>query len=409
MFGSLLGVAMDDNRHWLTGDRLRGYPRIFFVLYGLFCIAYATLAKDGVDPLGKPIGYDFIAFWSAGRLALDGVPADVYLPLRLADVQREVVPMQQHIFGWYYPPTFLLAVLPLSLLPYLWSYLGFIVLTLGAYWAVAARIATVAGAGAIFFAFPGLFINALQGQNAFLTGALLGGALLLIGRWPMLAGVCAGLLTVKPHLAVLLPLAFIGLRAWSGLVAAVASSLAFLVASLAAFGTETLNAFVGNLPLVRMALEQGALPWPKMPTFFVFARMAGAPLYLAYTLQAACAVFAIGCVAWIWRQPVDFSLRASALVVGTLLVSPYLFDYDLALLALPLAWMGVRGMHAGWLRGERNLLVLAWALPALVAPLAMLVRLQLAPLVLLALLCLILRRAQREKAKDIHADGSLLR
>lgn len=387
---------MNSDRHWLNCDRLHGYPRLFFVIYALFCVGWSVVIKDGIDPFGKPVGYDFITFWSASRIALEGAPVDAYMPLRLFDIQREAVPALKMIFAWHYPPTFYLIVLPLSLLPYLWSYGVFVLTTLGAYWLVVRRVAVSGGATALFFAFPGIFVNALHGQNAFLTGALLGATLLLLERRPVLAGICAGLLVIKPHLALLLPLIFVCIRAWTALAAAALSAAALFGMSVAVLGVETLLAFFANLHFVRLVLEQGVIPWAKMPTFFAFASLLGASPPVAYALQALGALFAVGCIVWVWRQSVDYALKASVLVTGTLLVSPYLFDYDLALLALPLAWFGMYGMRTGWRRGERNLLVLCWALPALVAPLTGGIYLQLAPFVLAALLLAVARRVREE-------------
>jgi len=74
-------------------------------------------------------------------------------------------------------------------------------------------------------------------------------------------------------------------------------------------------------------------------------------------------------------------------------VSPYSFDYDLAWLAFPIAWLAQAGLREGWLRGEREVLVAAWVLPIIMAPLAMAVPLQIGPLVLVALLGAVVRRA----------------
>lgn len=385
---------MNNDRHWLNGERLRGYPGIFFALYGVFGIVCFFVVKDGIDPLGKPIGYDFITYWSASRMALDGTPADAYLPLRLLVAQQIAVPGQKTIFAWHYPPTFYLVVLPLSLLPYLWSYVSFVALTFAMFWSVVRKVVPLAGAGALILAFPGVFINALHGQNGFLTGALLGASLLLLERRPVWAGVCAGLLLIKPHLAVLLPIAFICMQAWKALFAAALTAMAFLAISVGVLGGEVLTAFLGNLRLVHLLLEQGFLPWSKMPTYFAFASLLGASTFLAYALQAIGAIFAVCCVGWIWRQRVDYELKAAALVAGTFLVSPYLFDYDLVLLALPLAWFGVYGLRAGWRFGERNLLALCWLLPILVAPLSKSTHIQIAPFILLALLLAVLRRVR---------------
>ncbi|MBI2307517.1 MAG: DUF2029 domain-containing protein [Rhodocyclales bacterium] len=369
---------------------------MFLVLYVLFCLGWGLAATEMMDPFGKPIGYDFMAFWSASRVALDGAPLDAYDPTRLFLAQQGALPALTMPFLWHYPPTFYLAVLPLALLPYFWSYVVFTALTLGVYWGVVRRIVPQAGAGMLFLAFPGVFVNAFHGQNAFLTGALLGATLLLLERRPLLAGVCAGLLAIKPHLAVLLPIAFICMGAWRALFAAALTALVFLGVSVAVMGDGTLHAFISNLRLVRLIMESGWLPWIKMPTFFAFAKLLGAPTAFAYALQAIGALAVIACVAWIWRQAVDYRLKAAGLVSGTLLVSPYLFDYDLALLALPLAWYGMYGLRSGWRRGECEIVALCWTLPGLVAPLAK-TDIQMAPFVLFLMLAMIVWRVQTDK------------
>ena len=56
---------------------------------------------------------------------------------------------------------------------------------------------------------PACLINAIGGQNGFLSAALLLGGTLLIDRRPILAGVLFGLLTFKPHLGLVLAFAFV--------------------------------------------------------------------------------------------------------------------------------------------------------------------------------------------------------
>lgn len=48
-------------------------------------------------------------------------------------------------------------------------------------------------------AFPAVLINIRHGQNGFLTAALLGGALAVLERRPLLAGILFGLLAYKPR------------------------------------------------------------------------------------------------------------------------------------------------------------------------------------------------------------------
>ena len=67
---------------------------------------------------------------------------------------------------------------------------------------------------------PMAFINALVGQNGFLTAALIGGALYLIPVRPVLAGICLGLLTYKPQYGLLFPIVLIAAGHWRVFISA---------------------------------------------------------------------------------------------------------------------------------------------------------------------------------------------
>jgi hypothetical protein len=135
-----------------------------------------------------------------------------------------------------------------------------------------------------------------------------------------------------------------------------------------------------------------------MPSIFAQLRMVGLPPLLAYAGQAIGALCAAAALWQIWRRPTPLALRAAALMLATFLVSPYVFDYDLAWLAFPIAWLTAHGLQHGWQRGERELLLAAWLLPALGPGMARWLALQPAPWVLGLLLLAILRRSRREHA-----------
>ncbi|MGO9578952.1 MAG: hypothetical protein ACLP2P_06000, partial [Desulfobaccales bacterium] len=102
---------------------------------------------------------------------------------------------------------------------------------------------------------------------------------------------------------------------------------------------------------------------------------------------------AVAVLIWGWRVGAP-PLRKALLVLLTLLFTPHAFYYDLTLLALPLAWIGWEGQTRGWLPGEQTILTLAWLLPFLMIfrLLEINLTLPLAPLILLALVILVLRR-----------------
>jgi hypothetical protein len=98
-------------------------------------------------------------------------------------------------------------------------------------------------------------------------------------------------------------------------------------------------------------------------------------------------------VFYVWQGRISFARQASTLVLGTFLFTPYAFSYDLAMLALPLAWLGWEGYNAGWLPGEPALLCLGWLLPFITSVMA-LIKCQLTPLILAALLIFVVKRGK---------------
>ena len=63
-----------------------------------------------------------------------------------------------------------------------------------------------------------------------------------------------------------------------------------------------------------------------------------------------------------WRSRIRYTLKASALAVGTLLTTPYLFMYDMMVLAVPVAFLVRIGLKEGFRRYELPALGCALAL-----------------------------------------------
>lgn len=382
-------------QHWLNRERLTNYPRILLALYLISAVLMVATSHQGLDAFKKPLGHDFITYWAASQLALSGNAVGAYDLLTIVHVEWALVPGFKTLNPWVYPPTYLLLVMPLALLPYVWAFAAFMGLTFAAFWIVLRRIEARPGSLLLLLAFPGVYVNLVEGQNAFLTCALIGGALLWLQTRPLAAGFLIGLLTIKPHLGLLLPLVLIAGRHWRALLAAALTAVLFLALSLAVLSTETLTAFttaLHNFP--GLLLQQEKLP-AKMPSLFAAARLLGMPVTLAAIIHAAIAMPVAIAATWVWARCRDAALCSAILVVGSLLVSPYVFNYDLVWLALPITWLAGLGMRDGWLPWEREALAAAWLLPLFDAPLAAVTRLQLGPVVTLLLFAVLLRRAVR--------------
>jgi len=278
--------------------------------------------------------------------------------------------------------------------------------TLAGYLAVLRRIAPIPVGLWLAITFPGVIINFTCGQNGFLTTALIGGGLLLLDRWPLLAGFLLGLMAYKPQFAILIPLALIVARRWRALIATAISAILFAAASLAVFGAPTWRAFVGSIAITqKIVLELGAINFSTLQSIFGAIRMWGGSVDVAYVFQAVVAIYAASAVVWVWQTSRPFALKAATLAVGSLMVSPYVLQYDLVLLALPIAWLAMEGFEKGFLPYEKAVLSVAWILPRVSLPVSQSAKIPIAPIVIIALMTAILRRASHREPAGLQQQA----
>ena len=89
----------------------------------------------------------------------------------------------------------------------------------------------------------------------------------------------------------------------------------------------------------RVLIDQGALDWYRLQSVFALVRAHGGSETLAWIVQGVLSLLlAVGLV-WLWRSRVAFELKAAALAAGALLATPYLFMYDLVVLAVAVAFL----------------------------------------------------------------------
>lgn len=395
----VLGALARLDRH-VDRDRVRTYALILAVLYVAIIAAWCWSAVGLVDTAGKPLGYDFMTFYSAGQLALEGNPLRVFNITTMFTRQGEIAPGNLQPFLWHYPPTYLLAVTPFALLPYLPAYLAFMLVTLACYIAFVRSFDDRRIVLLLALVLPAGFLNAYHGQNAFLTTALLGFGLLLVEKRPVLAGICIGLLAIKPHIAILVPFAFAAGGYWRAFFAAALTASLFCLAATFAFGFDFWETFLANFHVVSRILEVGWLPWVKMPTVYAFTRLLGLPNALALGLQFAGAAAALLVVVRAWHRPGPLDLKASLLILATLFVSPYFFDYDLVLLAVPLWALGRRVLDGSAEPGTKAAMAMAAMAPLFMSVVALITHLQLMPFAIALLGLLVWRRLAAERAGE---------
>jgi hypothetical protein len=347
----------------------------------------------------RPLASDFANHWLAAKLVLSGHAELIYNQDATNNIHNQLFGTRLLCGnGWYYPPFFLFAVVPLGMLPYLQSFFISIIAALVIYLFVLSRINHQPIVLLLCLFFPGTYENFIFGQNGFISGILLGGGLLLLDRYPIIAGCLFGLLGYKPPLVILTFIALVFGRYWKTLTSAVTTIIILALASLAVFGLEVWIEYFKAMSVPMRLMLGNTVPLNVAPTFFAAILSARFGARVAYLVQGVVMAMVLAGVGWVWQKKLAITIKGSVLVLGTLVFTPYSFVYDLAILALPLLWLWEEGRLHGRLPGELILLLLGWLLPfeARIFYLVPLFqgKLQIAPLILMALFFLALAKAK---------------
>lgn len=316
-----------------------------------------------IDLQGFAIPTDFVNVWAAGRLVLEGHPAAAYDWTLHKQAEVAAIGHAFDKYGSYsYPPPFLLISAALAKLPYFAAF----AVWMGATWAVfALTLREIVGHRLGLFlaaAFPATLFNLAVGQTGFFTAALIGGTLLLLDRRPVLAGVCLGILTYKPQFGLLFPLVLAVAGYWRTFATAAGVAIAMAVASSLVFGSVAWIAFFAATPMnAKAVLSDGLLDFANLQSVFGLVRALGGDETTAWSFQIPAALaIALG-ITILWCRPAPFELKAGALAVGSLFITPYVFVYDLTILALSTAFLIRLGQRTGFWPGELAALIAAAA------------------------------------------------
>lgn len=357
---------------WLTKSRRRGYSIISLVLVVATLGWLAFTSHGGIAYDGKPLGTDFSNVYAAGRMALRGEAPlaydwDAEFKEEQAVFGREDIPF----FGWHYPPYFLILAAALALLPYIPALVIWQLSTFSIYLALARKIVDQRETLLLAAAAPVVFVNFSHGHNGFLTASLLAGALLVLDRRPILAGILIGLMIYKPQFGTLIPFVLALTGRWRTFASAAITVLLLTAIVTALFGFDVWIAFQNSMELTRtIVLEAGSTGWEKIQSFFSAVRMWGGSINLAYVAQGTLSASVAFLTVWLWRKPVSLDVKASALCSATLLMTPYVLDYDMVLLCPAIAFMARDGIKTGFRPYEITLMAAAWMVPLIARPVA---------------------------------------
>lgn len=366
-------LGMTSHRLLEIEDRLFTARRIRF--YGLGVItAYAIALTWGlvhgqwvILPDGNMRGIYVGWMWLSGKLAASGEAARIFDPIAFSAAQlafyfpspdpNSVV----HFNRFYYAPTFLFLSYPLGLMPYpaacaAWISASFFLYET-ALFGIVSRCSALIAAATPFFVVE----NIDFAHTGFLSAGLIGLSLVFIESRPWISGIFLGLLTYKPHLGLLFPVAILASRNWRALGSASASTVLLGAVAALAFGYDGWTSFVASLSDRSPSLGPGADGEVRLFSIFGLLHWAGASPWISWGVQLVVSTAVTLGVCILWRRPVPYALRAAALCVGSLMVSPYALFYDLCILSIAVAFLVNDGLSRGFLPGERTAILLCWA------------------------------------------------
>ena len=371
---------------------------------GAYVIGLAWLLLNGrwiVLADGRLQSIDFSYVWLSGRLAVLGDTAGIFENTTFAAARLSLFGPDSwslvHLFA--YPPTFLLFTYPLGFMPYpiafgVWMLATFCVYQVAIYAIIPRQVAIIAAATS----YPVVF-NVLLGQNGFLTAGLMGLSLAFMESRPWLSGLFLGLLTYKPQFGILFPFALLASQNWRVLASATAVTIILGAIAAVAFGYQGWTSFATSLYDHGSSLSYNSrIPSPFI-SIFGFLQSAGVDMRISWLVHLLLAVIAAVSIFGVWATPVPIALKAAAICIGSVTVSPYVAGYDLCVLSIAVGFLVKDCLSRGFLSGDRFFMIACWiGLIPLSGPI---------PTIICVILIFLIGRRIAQAPRKAHAVGSI--
>jgi Glycosyltransferase family 87 len=399
---------------WLTLKRLRAHGLLLaLVIWTLFIWTIATPTLH--DRNGNLKGTDFLHFYTLGSLAIDHRGGELYDMHAQSVLAAQRVPNAEGIrYLPLYPPQVSLLFAPLAYLSYGWALAAWWLFTVLIYctccygiWRLCPNLQDFCGTVALAaLALPAFVHLIAWGQTSALgLACFTAGFLLLRDQREFAAGLALGCLVFKPQLGLAATVVFIFTGRWKVLTGAALSAAAQIAAGIVYYGVDPFRSWLRTLwhvPTLLSSFEPRPYQTHCLRTFWsMLLPWSGVSVEL-YVISA------VVVLAWtiaIWRRQQSLSLKYSALLLATVLVSPHLTVYDLVILApailLLTDWLI---SHRSAPQGAGTIVYLVWTLP-LLGPYTRWTHVQLSVIAMGGLLCLIWRqRDSGDSARPSRAE-----
>lgn len=352
---------------WLLPKRIVVYPAALSLGAMAFLAGLLVLAKASGIPLFSLLGRDFTAFYTGGRFALDGRLDQLYDLVAQQSFQSTLVSMGPgQLAPFMYPP---FTVVPFALFAWgdyahglvLWWLAG-----LCALW-LSIRLARQEIPICRGWSTPRLFAACvlfhptlawmLFGQNTVWTLLIYTAAFVALRRGRDLdAGLLLGLLLYKPQLVLAMGVVLLVKRRWRGLLGVFLTATGWILLGVLV-APQAMLEYLGRGPtFVELMHREGSAVW-GVTTLYGFSTLLLGGLWPTggRVLGGALITGALAALeAWWWRTPwhpgsTEWDFGMAATFAAGLIITPYLFHYDLMLLLLPIAiaWDAFRRRASG--------------------------------------------------------------
>lgn len=306
-------------------------------------------------PFSQPVlGGDFMVFYTFAHAAWRGQWAVQYDWPAFHALQVSLVPTSG---AFFYPPSY-----P-PIVPALFAPLAPLTFP-NAYFVWLATSATVFGLVMIVAAqglgrkrhqvvlaallFPPFIAHQIVGQTTILPlVGFVGGWWALTREKPLLAGLLLSVVAIKPHFGMAMAIVLLSMRLWT-IVGGVIVGLALHAGlTVAVCGTPAISAYLATT--LRVLSDSTIInPGDQRYTHGVRISLEALVPHDVATVAWLAAAAAIG---WVtvrtWRITIDWSLRMSALLLATLLISPHVQAYDAILLGPATLWLAGLAVSTG--------------------------------------------------------------
>jgi hypothetical protein len=345
-----------------TAPRITG-ATVAMAAVGIGVLAWQLVSGRwvvGAD--GALIPVDFAFIWVSGKFAAATHPASAYDYAVFANAQAAFFgPAGDLPYSHFlYPPIFFLFTALLGLMPYLLALAIWCIGTFALYEIAIGIIVPRTTALIAAAAVAPVIKNIQLGQCGFLTAGLLGLSLAVMERMPVLSGVLLGLMTYKPQFGVLIPFALFAGKRWRVLLSATVTTLILGCVTALLFGIDSWIAFFDTLRGFSGRLSPDPVTFYQFQSVFGWLLAEGAAPGLAWAAHLAAALVAAVVIVGLWFGPASHNVKAAALCVGVIAVTPYVLTYDLPMLSLAAAFLVRDGLQCGFRGSERSVLLLAF-------------------------------------------------